>query len=166
LRAMAGLEGLCLGLRTDKTRGLSRDEDVLDGHVTLEDVQQMLEAQKTAATSSLVDYQHRQSSTETCVDQPEPPVPGLLSRRSTMLSLNFRRGGQPFRDRKKAFGENRIPVRKAKNIFQLMWMVLQDKVLVCSRIYRVLTKLDSFVRGSCDLAGAWTLSIIPPWLYQ
>lgn len=162
LRAMGGLEGLCLGLRTDKTKGLSRNEDVLDGHVTLEDVQQMLETQKTAATSSLVDYQHRQPSAETPVDQPESPVPGLLSRRSTQLSLNFRRGPQPFRDRKKAFGENRIPVRKAKNIFQLMWMALQDKVLVRSGIYCILTKLDSFVCGRCHLACAWTLSIISP----
>jgi P-type Ca2+ transporter type 2C len=116
LRAMGGLKGLCLGLRTDVSKGLSRDESILDGHITIEDVQRMLETQMTPVIQN-----H---------DQDDPPAAGLLKRRTTLLSLNFSRGPRSFQDRIKVFGENRIPIRKAKNIFQLMWMVLQDKILV------------------------------------
>jgi P-type Ca2+ transporter type 2C len=35
-----------------------------------------------------------------------------------------------FRDRRRVFGENKIPVRRPKNILELMWVTLQDKVLV------------------------------------
>ena len=35
-----------------------------------------------------------------------------------------------FQDRRRIFGSNRILTKKSKNLFQLMWMVLQDKLLV------------------------------------
>ena len=35
-----------------------------------------------------------------------------------------------FRDRRRVFGENKIPIRPPKNILQLMWIALHDKVLV------------------------------------
>ena len=35
-----------------------------------------------------------------------------------------------FRDRQRVFGENKIPIRPPKNILQLMWIALHDKVLV------------------------------------
>jgi len=35
-----------------------------------------------------------------------------------------------FRDRRRVFGENEIPIRPPKNILQFMWIALHDKVLV------------------------------------
>ena len=35
-----------------------------------------------------------------------------------------------FADRKRIFSDNRLPVRKPKNIFQLAWMAYNDKVLI------------------------------------
>ena len=35
-----------------------------------------------------------------------------------------------FSDRRRVFGENKIPVRPPKNIFQLMWIAMHDKVIV------------------------------------
>ena len=35
-----------------------------------------------------------------------------------------------FRDRRRVYGENRIPVRPQKSILELMWIALHDKVLV------------------------------------
>jgi Ca2+-transporting ATPase len=33
--------------------------------------------------------------------------------------------------RREVYGKNELPARKSKNIFQLMWIALKDKVLVC-----------------------------------
>ena len=35
-----------------------------------------------------------------------------------------------FRDRRRVFGENKIPIRPPKSILELMWIALHDKVLV------------------------------------
>ena len=123
LRAMGGLRGLCMGLRTDVSRGLSRDEDILDERVTIENVRQMLESNTTIVNVGVDNYNKESTSA------------GVVNPRPTRLSLNFHGDLQSFRDRTRVFGKNRIPVRKAKNIFRLMWMVLQDKVLVSHPIY-------------------------------
>lgn len=118
LRAMHGLRGLCMGLQTDVSRGLSRDEDILDERVTIENIRQILEPNTNIGSVGLDNKNMESTST------------GVLNPRPTRLSLNFYGDPQSFRDRTRVFGKNRIPVRKAKNIFELMWMVLQDKVLV------------------------------------
>ena len=127
LRAMGGLEGLCLGLRTDVNVGLSWDEEMIDGHITLEDVRQRLEMQRNEAESSLQggrSSSHPDSSTDQAPDSP------TLNRSFTRSSISFRHEKRSFEARRKVFGENKIPMRSAKNIFRLMWEVGQDKVLV------------------------------------
>jgi Ca2+-transporting ATPase len=39
-------------------------------------------------------------------------------------------GANAFADRKRVYSDNRLPVRKPKNIFQLAWMAYNDKVLI------------------------------------
>lgn len=110
--AVGGIGGLEKGLRTDVKSGLSMDEDRLDGTISFEEA---------TATSS-------PSSDRTAVESPEiaPQHSG-------------EKGSQGnFVDRKRIFDDNRLPERKAKSIFQLMWMAYNDKVLIVLTVAAVI----------------------------
>lgn len=100
--ALGGLDGIEKGLRTDRKSGLSVDEQALDGVVSFE------EATTPSATQS-----------------PTKDTPASSSEPSPNDSSN-----DGFNDRKRVFSDNRLPVRKPKNIFQLAWMAYNDKVLL------------------------------------
>ena len=111
--AVGGLAGLEKGLRTHRKSGLSVDEADLDGTVSFDD------AKAAGNTVSL------------------PPPTGdpktPLARIDTKSTTRSRGRGSPqdaFVDRKRVFSDNRLPVKKGKNIFQLMWITYNDKVLI------------------------------------
>ena len=147
LRHMGGLDGLTYGLRTDIATGLSPDEDQLHGRITLQDVWHHLETQRK------LQMQQGMDKVEGSEDEPEKDVEiqeipfetktkrndsvgskrniSMGSRRLTMSSIRTNApASKGFSDRKRIFSENRIPTRKPKTIFQLMWMALHDKILV------------------------------------
>jgi P-type Ca2+ transporter type 2C len=160
LRAMGGMEGLVFGLRTDVEEGLSPDEDVLEGKVTLQDVWHELETRRkeryrrsidkddgeedisisvSPSTSARDDTKQPLSKPESAPTAPtetveSKPKDALASRRATNATVSSSKlhtlTSKGFSDRKRIFDENRIPTRKPKNIFQLMWMALHDKILV------------------------------------
>jgi Ca2+-transporting ATPase len=101
--ALGGLVGIEKGLRTDRKTGLSMDEQTLDGVVTFEEA--------TTATEK----QNAKSN----FDQ------GIAHTDSAPAA-----GSNAFTDRKRVFSDNRLPVRKPKNIFQLAWIAYNDKVLL------------------------------------
>jgi Ca2+-transporting ATPase len=101
--ALGGLVGIEKGLRTDRKTGLSIDEQTLDGVVTFEEA--------TTATEK----QNAKSN----FDQ------GIAHTDSAPAA-----GSNAFTDRKRVFSDNRLPVRKPKNIFQLAWIAYNDKVLL------------------------------------
>jgi hypothetical protein len=124
LKAMGGIEGLCLGLRTDLETGLSPEEDHFAVPVTLNTVVQQLQATHGIDqddSANLVDLEAGVNRTDT--------QRLSLSRRFSMLTLASS-APKGFSDRKSAFGENELPKRAQKSLFSLMWHVLQDKVLV------------------------------------
>ncbi|EMD00897.1 hypothetical protein BAUCODRAFT_566674 [Baudoinia panamericana UAMH 10762] len=109
--AVGGLAGLEKGLRSDRNSGLSADEAHLDGRVTFQEA--------TASSSP--------SSEATAVDAPEaPPV------------ASEKVGQGNFEDRKRVFGDNRLPEKKPKSIFQLMWLAYNDKVLIVLTVAAVI----------------------------
>jgi Ca2+-transporting ATPase len=102
--ALGGLDGIEKGLRTDRKAGLSVDEGVLDGVVSFED------ATTPSATHS---------------------APKTLPEQGVAHTDSAREAGQnSFADRKRVYSDNRLPVRKPKNIFQLAWIAYNDKVLL------------------------------------
>lgn len=111
--AMGGLAGLEKGLRTDRKAGLSMDETTLDGEVTFEEAR--------AAASSPI-RQEKQG----------------LTRRETTASMKAP-SDKSYVDRKRVFSDNRLPERKAKNIFQLAWIAYNDKVLILLTIAAVIS---------------------------
>lgn len=107
--ALGGLTGIETGLRTDRRSGLSVDETYLEGSVSLDSVK-------------------GPSSDRAAVKA----VNGSVARSATAgtVSTSRRQEDSSFADRKRVFKENRLPEKKAKNIFQLAWMAYNDKVLL------------------------------------
>jgi Ca2+-transporting ATPase len=102
--ALGGLDGIEKGLRTDRKSGLSIDEATLDGAVTFDEA--------TAPTTT------------------QKPSKGMPEAGVAHTDSAQNAGANAFADRKRVFSDNRLPVRKPKNIFQLAWMAYNDKVLL------------------------------------
>lgn len=102
--ALRGLAGLEKGLRTSIQSGLSVDENELSGKVSFEDVTGV-------------------------ADSSNPPKDPAITRTQTHGS---KKGGEPprFCDRKRVFGDNRIPERKPISFLRLAWIAMHDKVLI------------------------------------
>lgn len=111
LLALGGLSGLEKGLRTDKRSGLSTDETRLSGSITFEE-----------ATGTASDHRKRPEDAE---KTDEDTAGRMASRIQVPAQMEPR-----FADRKRVFGQNRLPERKPKSFLQLAWMALQDKVLI------------------------------------
>ncbi|CCG81565.1 putative P-type calcium ATPase [Taphrina deformans PYCC 5710] len=138
LRQMGGLKGLCKGLHTDPATGLSWDETRIPVKVTL------AEAQAAASRKS----GHTQDfDQEPPVSFATPPPAGTLSKRPTFGGIKrtmtarstMKTGEDKMLDRKAVYGTNVLPARKTKNIFQLMWIALQDKVLIILSVAAVVS---------------------------
>lgn len=134
-RALGGLRGLERGLRTDGRSGLSVDEGHLDGAISF-----------TQATTPEPEspVQHEPSS---------PDVSSSVGRSATDASKSTRLATIPshllgagnlkavdhYVDRKRVFGEHRLPERKSKTFLQLAWIALQDRVLILLSIAAVVS---------------------------
>ncbi|KAK2603526.1 plasma membrane calcium [Conoideocrella luteorostrata] len=110
--ALGGLRGLEKGLRSDRKSGLSTDEAHLDGAVSFD--------QATA--------HHQKLATE-----------GSSSAAMNKTQTNKSRGDEAFADRYRVFRDNRLPVKKGKSLFQLMWITYNDKVLILLSIAAVIS---------------------------
>lgn len=131
LRAMMGAEGLAMGLRVDLHQGLSPDEDKLEGHVTLEDVWRRFEG-----LDEVDDVADRNNAPQQSAPTMDTVTSEHQNQNPAGWSRIFRKSKPPpssskgFTDRRRVLGENRIPVRPLKNIFQLVWIALHDKIIV------------------------------------
>jgi P-type Ca2+ transporter type 2C len=150
LRHMGGLEGLVFGLRTDVSTGLSNDEDHLEGKVTLQDCWHALETRRKQQMQEGISKKQEEEATEIAHENEKHDAEdgakakrgdsagskrksSLSSRRATLTSIRTQAlASKGFSDRRRIFSENRIPARIPKNILQLMWMALHDKILVYS----------------------------------
>lgn len=107
-KALGGVKGLEVGLRTDRVAGLSLDEKALDGHVTFE--QAVSSAQGSDGPSK----------------NATPLAPTTTNDVNTLAGLPK----DTFSDRIRVFSDNRLPTKKTKSIWELMWIALMDKVLL------------------------------------
>ncbi|KAH8685475.1 putative calcium p-type ATPase NCA-3 [Tricladium varicosporioides] len=111
--SIGGLNGLEKGLRTNRKTGLSSDE-------------QFLPDDNLVKTRSA----HSQSNVSTV----EKPLTEKQRKQSVISLPKLLLGGQDpnhsFTDRKRVFGENKLPERKPPNLFQLAWLAYNDRVLV------------------------------------
>lgn len=108
--ALGGLRGLEKGLRTDRKAGLSSDELGLDGTVSFEEVT------------------HKAADNTTA--NPDQGSRTPLKSTTTTSSGPDGVSDKKFLDRKRLFDDNRLPEKKGKSIFELMWITYNDKVLI------------------------------------
>ncbi|KAF4977122.1 hypothetical protein FZEAL_6310 [Fusarium zealandicum] len=108
LRAFGGILGLAAGLRADISAGLSVDEAHLDGTVTFDE----------AVASGRLERPPIVSPASA------PPSPSLLP------NGLFEHHDNHFVDRKRVFGENRLPQRAQKSFLRLLWIAFNDKLII------------------------------------
>ncbi|KAF5023726.1 hypothetical protein F66182_4200 [Fusarium sp. NRRL 66182] len=108
LRAFGGLPGLAAGLRTDISAGLSVDETTLEGTVTFDEAVASGSHQRPPVVSS----------------SSPPPSPPLLPNGLFEHRDNY------FVDRKRVFGDNRLPQIAQKSFFRLLWIAFNDKLII------------------------------------
>lgn len=108
--AVGGLRGLEKGLRTDVRSGLSIDETSLDGSVSFEEA--------------------------ISVGSPAPPPKATAQ---DPQQTPAKPSDDSFDERKRVFGPNRLPEKKAKSIFELAWIAYNDKVLILLTIAAIIS---------------------------
>jgi P-type Ca2+ transporter type 2C len=108
LYLLHGLPGLSKALRTDLREGLDATEDKISGTVSFKDVQ------------------------DTPMDTAElGDTPTKNIKRSDTRSTQGASSSTPkFTDRKRIFGDNRLPEKSTKSFLQLAWIAVQDKILI------------------------------------
>ncbi|CAI7631778.1 unnamed protein product [Penicillium bialowiezense] len=109
-RALGGLRGLEKGLRTNVRSGLSVDENVLDGTVGFDDAVNTGSIPKSASPT------------------PSPSTEGSLKEPQN-----------DFTDRRRVYGDNKLPERKLKTIWELAWIAYNDKVLILLTVAAVIS---------------------------
>ena len=114
--ALGGLEGIEKGLRTDRRSGISNDEYTLEGTIPFESI-------------------HRGVT-----GHPETSEGNHVTATNTASSSHANdRAEDKFSDRKRIFGDNRLPERKPKSIFALAWIAYNDKVLIILTVAAVIS---------------------------
>ncbi|RFU79297.1 p-type calcium atpase [Trichoderma arundinaceum] len=107
LDVFGGLRGLVLGLRTNLTAGLNADEWILDGAISFDEA-------VAAARQNREPFYHHDD-----VSPAVPPIP-----------FDAGSWGEHFIDRRRVFGENRLPRRRQKSFLKLMWIAFNDKLMI------------------------------------
>ncbi|ORY75417.1 hypothetical protein BCR37DRAFT_384044 [Protomyces lactucae-debilis] len=131
LRQMGGMAGLVKGLQSDVQMGLSWDETTIPVPVTLQDA---LAAGESPSKEMLKMPVTTGAPTPGITKKPTLGIKKTLTTRSTMKVDENK-----MEDRKRIYSTNTLPARKTKNIFQLMWIALQDKVLILLSIAAVIS---------------------------
>lgn len=109
---LGGLAGLEKGLRSDRRTGLSVDETTLDGTVSFEDATTAPSKGKPASAEN---------------GNPKAPITATVSHASSSPRQAEADG---YADRKRVYGDNRLPEKKGKSFLELMWITYNDKVLI------------------------------------
>ena len=114
---MAGIEK---GLRSNRETGLSVDETHLDG---------------TVSFASVREAAHQNGHAEG--GKRPIPVERSSTRNSNPHHVKEVKGA--FADRKNVFSDNRLPEKKGKSIWEIMWITYNDKVLILLSVAAVIS---------------------------
>ena len=122
--ALGGLAGLEKGLRTNRSTGLSVDEDALEGKVAFAEA-----ATEGAARYGELGDAEPQSKPQAKGGPKTAAIPPPPSQFTTA----------GFSDRQKTFRDNRLPEKKTRSLLELAWTTYNDKVLILLTIAAVVS---------------------------
>ncbi|KAL1923780.1 uncharacterized protein VTP21DRAFT_8760 [Calcarisporiella thermophila] len=124
LKDLGGLRGIIRGLHTNATLGLDVREPT---HLPPVSIQDILQENTTSGVNS------SEVEKETRVDVGAVAAASDLSEKlngNSSPSKVAETSPDAFVERKRVYGTNRLPTKKTKNIFQLMWAAYQEKILI------------------------------------
>ena len=111
-KALGGLRGLAIGLQTDLVAGLSVDETTVARHV---DFQEATQAPNTPKKSTAAQPDHE----------------------GTPITHHEVKG--QFHDRRRVYGDNRLPAKETLSIWRLFWNAFNDRILIILTIAAVVS---------------------------
>ncbi|KAI9804281.1 MAG: hypothetical protein M1833_007088 [Piccolia ochrophora] len=115
--ALGGLQGIEKGLRTNRQAGLSADETFLHGTISFQE----------ATNVTVNEIQDADGEVPKDVEEGR----GIARANTSATTGTFRKKQtDSYADRKRIFRDNRLPEKRAKNIFELAWIAYNDKVLI------------------------------------
>ena len=131
-RAMGGSQGLALGLQVDPNTGLSPDENILHSQVTPENVWRIWNGSRRSVVRRDIINGQVENNFIGPINAATGPRP-VERQVGTSSQATSKQSAIRFQDRRRVYGENKVPLRRPKNIFQFMWIALHDQVLVWPR---------------------------------
>lgn len=145
--ALGGLPGLETGLRTDVDVGLSLEETELAGSVSYEEVTKQYRKLRGTDASAL----------------PRPVEVRHVDVTNSGPSGTGSHSGEAFYDRKRIFGDNRLPIKKPISFLSLMWQAYyKESVLILLTVAAVISlALGLYETFGVD-HGPGKFSIFPP----
>ncbi|KAL2161063.1 hypothetical protein VTH06DRAFT_8776 [Thermothelomyces fergusii] len=130
--ALGGLAGLEKGLRTDRHAGLSIDEGALDGAVRFEDVAPR-GVPRYGCYGDVLPVAVRTAGDANKAGS------GSASASAPASSSPAHHAPGQFADRRRVFGDNRLPEKKPKSLLELAWIAYNDKVLILLTVAAVVS---------------------------
>ena len=110
-KALGGLRGLAIGLQTDLVAGLNVDETTVARHVNFEEAKQAAKA-------------------------PKEPTAAIYH---SDTSITHHEVQAQFHDRKRVYGDNRLPAKESLRIWRLFWNAFNDRILIILTIAAVVS---------------------------
>lgn len=117
---LGGLTGIEKGLRSNRETGLSVDETHLEGTVSFDSVREAAHQNGHA-------------------DGGKRPIPVERSSTRNSNPHHVKEVKGAFADRKNVFSDNRLPEKKGKTIWEIMWITYNDKVLILLSVAAVIS---------------------------
>ncbi|CAG8527717.1 11332_t:CDS:2 [Ambispora leptoticha] len=126
LRKIGGVEGILKGLHTDSDLGLSTDEKAPLPPITIDDISSKddVDGDEFKQKDNIKDLAGKADT------EPKKERQSKKEKKAALANAELTKDGAPFSQRKRVFGVNVLPTKKTKTIFELMWIAMQDKVLI------------------------------------
>jgi Ca2+-transporting ATPase len=133
LETMGGVDGLLRGLGTQANHGLSTKRGTLRSHPGSPDPASQGDSGGPPAAEKEPPKPNITITSPAGVPQGMQSVASLGGASGASIPLQSSEDvyKASIQDRQRTFGQNVIPQRPSKSLLQLMWLALQDRVLVC-----------------------------------
>ncbi|RHZ80355.1 hypothetical protein Glove_137g68 [Diversispora epigaea] len=123
LKNLGGLEGLFKGLHTNPQTGLISSESALSP-ITIEEITEG----KYVENKEKKDHENVEKDS---INKNQ------IKKAKSFIEIHDE--SAPFYQRTRTYGKNVLPERKSKSIFELMWMAMQEKVLILLTIAAIVS---------------------------
>lgn len=131
LKLLGGPEGILKGLQTNPSTGLNSNESKLNP-IKIEEITNQYDEHMIQEILKKKDY----STNKEDKDKEDKDKDKIKSKPFVMPIPDE---NAPFYQRLRSFGANVLPERKPKSIFELMWIAMQEKVLILLTIAAIVS---------------------------